>query len=294
MTLGLKRGTVRLCAHDPAWETLAAETIKTLYALLGDAAADIQHVGSTSVKSIMAKPIIDIAVATNDFDFVLSKKDELEKAGFYYRHHADLREQLLFACGNYYTGTGDLQTHFIHVVKTGSKDWHDYINFRDYLNAHPAAAKAYEEVKFRLAAAMPTDEGRAFYLAGKQPFISRTLASALAWSYLGKNISIVIDRPKGYVHEKDAYTLVYPLNYGFIPGVKGGDGEDLDVYLLGVPTPVREADCRVIGVVYRKNDLEDKLIAAPAGMRFTLEEMQAAVAFQERWYDTEIESLFTE
>ena len=56
--------------------------------------------------------------------------------------------------------------------------------------------------------------------------------------YLGKVVTIDIDRPIGYVHTKGEKTLVYPINYGYIPGVFGGDGEELDVYLLGVDVPV--------------------------------------------------------
>ena len=290
MTLGLKRGTVALFPHETEWEAKAARTIETLKRILGDAATDIQHVGSTAIPSIKAKPIIDIAVAVSDFDAVLQKQAELEKAGFYYRKSGeDLPEQLLFARGSFYEGTGDVQTHFIHVVKADGMAWRHYVNFRDYLNAHPDKAKAYETLKLRLAAQCPTDAGRERYLAGKRDFIADTLRKALVWSFLGKEIHIAIDRPVGYVHQKESYALVYPVNYGYIPGVIGGDGEELDVYLLGVREPVKEADCRVIGIVHRKNDAEDKLIAATAGATFTKDEMTAAVRFQEQWYDTEIE-----
>ncbi len=288
MRLGLPRGTVALAPHDPGWAAEAAQTIDTLRRILGDAAADAQHVGSTSIRDIMAKPIVDIAVAARDFDDVLKKRDALQAAGFYYRA-TDLPAQLLFAKGSFYEGTDELQTHFIHVVKTGSREWRDYLNFRDYMNANPAAAKAYEALKLRLAAECPLDAGRAHYLAGKHEFIRYALRKALVWSYLGRRIHIVVDRPVGYVHKKDTYALTYPVNYGYIPGVAGGDGEDLDVYLLGVAEPVKEADCRVIGIVHRKNDAEDKLIAAPEGRRFTKDEMAEAVSFQEQWFDAEIE-----
>ena len=110
-------------------------------------------------------------------------------------------------------------------------------------------------------------------------------------SYLGKTVEIGIDRPVGYVHHKGEKTLVYPINYGFIPNVLGGDGEELDVYLLGVSEPVERAECRIIGIVHRENDVEDKLIAAPIGMRFTVEEMREAIDFQEKYYHTRIEAL---
>ena len=114
----------------------------------------------------------------------------------------------------------------------------------------------------------------------------------LVRSYLGKTVTIGIDRPIGYVHrKKDGVCLTYPINYGYIPGVLGGDGEELDVYLLGVDTPVETYTCRVIGIVYRRNDVEDKLIAAPEGRTFTAEEMAAAVEFQEKYYDSYVESV---
>ena len=287
MMLGLRRGTVALVPHETAWEEEAARTVETLKTLFGETAADVQHVGSTSVRAVMAKPIVDIAVAATDLDAALKKRDALSAAGFYYRP-TELPEQLLFARGSYYEGTGEEQTHFIHVVRAGSKAWRDYLNFRNYLNAVPSAAKEYEALKLRLAAERPADPGRAYYLAGKQAFIARALVSALAWSYLGERVRIVIDRPVGYAHRRNGRTLRYPINYGYLPGTVGGDGEALDAYLLGVSEPVKEADARVVGVVLRKNDVEDKLIAAPEGAAITRDEMAAAVRFQERWFDAEL------
>ena len=113
-------------------------------------------------------------------------------------------------------------------------------------------------------------------------------------AYLGKTITIRIDRPIGFTHEKNGNRWTYPVNYGYIPGVLGGDGEELDVYLLGVDHPVSEAVCRVIGAVLRADDNEDKLIAAPPGISFTEEEMAAAVHFQERFHVSRVVSSFPE
>jgi GrpB-like predicted nucleotidyltransferase (UPF0157 family) len=287
--LGLKRGTVALAPHRREWEDEAERTANELRGILGDLVAGVQHVGSTSIATIMAKPIVDVALAVNDFDAVIAKRDELQAAGYYYRKHKDdLPDQLLFARGSYYEGTGDIQTHFIHVVRSGGTEWRDYLNFRDYLRAKPEEAKKYEALKLRLANECPIDSGRERYLSGKHDFIVETLRHALVWSYLGRLIRIGIDRPVGYVHKKENYTLIYPINYGYIPGVLGGDGEELDVYLLGVTEPLSEAECRVIAYAERKNDVEDKLIAAPDGMTFTKDEIARAVNFQEKWYDTEI------
>ena len=205
--LGLRRGTVALAPHETAWEEEAARTIARLKEILGGAASDIQHVGSTAVKSIMAKPIVDIAVATDGFDRVLALTEPLERAGFFYRP-GSLEGQLLFARGSYYDGTGDLQTHFIHVVKAGGRDWRDYVNFRDCLNANLSLAKEYEALKRSLVREAPVDAGRERYLAGKHAFVRRTLQTAALWAMLGRKVHIVVDRPIGYVHKTGAYETV--------------------------------------------------------------------------------------
>ena len=109
--------------------------------------------------------------------------------------------------------------------------------------------------------------------------------------YLGKIVTIGIDRPIGYVHHKGEKTLVYPINYGYIPDVLGGDGEELDVFLLGVDTPVQSFTGRIIGIVYRADDVEDKLVMAPDGTVFTAPEIAQAVYFQEKYYRTTIHSI---
>lgn len=111
---------------------------------------------------------------------------------------------------------------------------------------------------------------------------------ALVRFYLGKSVEIEMDRPIGSGHPKRA-EIVYPVNYGYLPGVLGGDGEEQDVYLLGVDVPVERFAARVIAIVHRENDVEDKLVAAPEGMTFTREEIARAVHFQEKYYTSEIE-----
>ena len=180
--IGLERGTVKLCEHEKEWEIEARNTIFRLKQILGDVIKDIQHVGSTSIISIKAKPIIDIAVAVDDFDDIIIFEKELKDNGFYYRPNAQasIKNQLLFACGSYYEGTGEMQTHFIHVVRTNSIDWINYINFRDYLNNTPSAAKEYEDLKVSLALQAPVDKGRQKYLQGKHDFIVRDTCKILS------------------------------------------------------------------------------------------------------------------
>lgn len=288
--IGLKRGTEKLFNHEKEWEFEAQRTISRLHKILGSVARDIQHVGSTSILTIKAKPIIDIAVAVDNFKDVLALEAEFNNYGFYYRPNVNLKDQLLFACGSYYDGRGDIQTHFIHVVLKNSMEWINYINFRDYLNKMPKVAKAYEDLKISLAAATPVDKGREQYLKGKHDFIVYTLRKALVNYYLGKTVEIKIDRSIGSTHPKYS-DFIYPVNYGYIPGVLGGDGEELDVYLLGVDNPVKEYIGRVIGIIHRHDDVEDKLVAAPEGINFTQTEIKEAVHFQEQYYESKIETI---
>lgn len=104
---------------------------------------------------------------------------------------------------------------------------------------------------------------------------------------LGKTVHICVDRPIGYNHDG----LIYPVNYGFIPGIIAGDGEEQDAYILGVDAPLKEFDGRVIGAIRRKDDCEDKLIVAPEGVLFHQGQIAGAVWFQERYFDTTVDSL---
>lgn len=106
-------------------------------------------------------------------------------------------------------------------------------------------------------------------------------------SFLGKEIYMVVDRPLGSTHPKHS-DIVYPVNYGYIPDTVSGDGEEIDVYLLGVSVPVRDFAARVIAVIHRLNDTEDKLVAAPIGTCFTKEEIKNLTHFQEQYFITEI------
>ena len=127
--IGLKRGTVKLTDHQVEWEENAGKTMETLKRLLGSAAIDIQHIGSTAIPSIHAKPIIDIVVGVYDLNDMIPHIEILGQNGFVFRG-ADVSGQVLFVMGDF---ENDLRTHHIHVVKCNGKEWNDYINFRDYL-----------------------------------------------------------------------------------------------------------------------------------------------------------------
>ena len=173
--LGLKRGTVELLPHQPEWDAQACAAIALLKRLLGDAAVDIQHVGSTAIPAIHAKPIVDIAVGVRALEDTLSHIESLERAGVLYRGE-DHPSQQLFVMGN---DERDIRTHHIHVVPWKGLAWNHYIAFRDYLNAFPEKAREYDALKRSLAARFADDRPR--YTAGKQALIDRLLLEAETW-----------------------------------------------------------------------------------------------------------------
>ncbi len=105
---------------------------------------------------------------------------------------------------------------------------------------------------------------------------------------LGEIVEVVIDRPLGSAHPNDP-DCIYPLNYGFVPGVYAGDGEEQDVYVMGVTERISRFSGRVIAVIRRLNDNEDKWVAAPEGCFFTEEEIRRATHFVEKYFESEIE-----
>lgn len=107
------------------------------------------------------------------------------------------------------------------------------------------------------------------------------------WNLLGKRIHVVVDRPIGHVHKG----IVYPVNYGFIPGLMAEDGEEQDAYILGVTEPLEAFDGIVIGAVCRRDDVEDKLIVVPEGMELHQGQIAEAVHFQEQYFSSEIQCL---
>lgn len=165
MPLGLKRGTVHLEPHDKQWDEIATQTIKTLKSILGDDAIDIQHIGSTAIPAIKAKPIIDIVVGTTDFGRIMSHNEQLENEGIFYRG-SDVEHQVLYVIGDM---EKDIRTHHIHVVKWNGTEWKNYIHFRDYLNANENMALQYQKVKEELESKYADD--RVTYTNGKQDMI---------------------------------------------------------------------------------------------------------------------------
>lgn len=104
---------------------------------------------------------------------------------------------------------------------------------------------------------------------------------------MGNLVHVVVDRPIG-CHHGD---IIYPINYGYIPGIIAGNGEEQDAYILGVTEPLSSFDGQVVAAVRRKNDCEDKLVVAPAGKVYHQGQIAEAVHFQEQYFISTIDSL---
>ena len=104
---------------------------------------------------------------------------------------------------------------------------------------------------------------------------------------IGKVVKVIVDRPIGTAHPKHN-DLIYSVNYGYVPEIFAPDGEEQDAYILGVDVPIAEFTGKVIAIIHRLNDIEDKWVVAPEGKSFTKEEIANSVAFQEKFFDIEI------
>ena len=105
-------------------------------------------------------------------------------------------------------------------------------------------------------------------------------------NYIGKKLSIKIDRPYGTKHPTHGF--IYPVNYGYVPNTISGDGEELDAYLLGVFEPVDEYDGECIAIIHRTNDNDDKLIIVPENKEYTDDQIEALTEFQEQYFKHKI------
>lgn len=105
---------------------------------------------------------------------------------------------------------------------------------------------------------------------------------------MNKLVKVIIDRPLGSVHPKYP-NLIYQINYGYIEGMIAGDGEYQDAYIMGINYPIDIFEGKVIAVIHRLNDVEDKYVVCDINKTYTLEEIKKAVEFQEKYFEIEIE-----
>jgi GrpB-like predicted nucleotidyltransferase (UPF0157 family) len=169
--LGLKKGVVELLPHDERWHRLFDEEKARLQEAIGENIISIEHVGSTSICGISAKPVLDIAVAIEKCADGEKCVEPLKDLGYEYRGENGIS-------GRYYFVKGKPRTHHLHMLLVDSAALQNHLLFRDYLRRNPVAAKEYDKLKKELSEKYQND--RDAYLDGKAEFVERILKIARA------------------------------------------------------------------------------------------------------------------
>ncbi|MBN1200361.1 MAG: GrpB family protein [Anaerolineae bacterium] len=159
-----------LAAYNPEWPKIFERENELLAGALGDHAIEIEHVGSTSVPGLRAKPIIDILLAVEAFAPLDEYKRLLEPLGYHHQSHDADDERLFF-------WKGIPRTHHLHIVEYVTWEHQRHLLFRDYLRSHDEIARLYEEIKRQLTSAFRGN--RPAYTKGKTAFIKSIMARAV-------------------------------------------------------------------------------------------------------------------
>ena len=170
--IGLSSNRVELHEHNAAWSCIFDEERTHLQNAVGETVLDIQHVGSTSIPAIPAKPIIDIAIAVENFEEATRCIEPLIELGYEYKGENGIPRRHYFC-----KGPPEAGTHHLHMNEAKSADWMSQIAFRDYLRANPALAGEYAAVKRQLAEEFPND--RMAYTECKTGIIGKIMTKAL-------------------------------------------------------------------------------------------------------------------
>jgi inorganic pyrophosphatase len=107
-----------------------------------------------------------------------------------------------------------------------------------------------------------------------------------ATKFLGKKVTVKVDRPLGSKHPE--FKITYPVNYGFIPKTKAPDGEEIDSYLLGIDKPIKEFTGKCIAIIHRLDDEDNKLVVVPENINLTDEEIIKLTHFQEKFFKIKV------
>lgn len=173
-----RNDAIEIVPYDSAWPKLAEKEIATLKTILPSACLiDIQHVGSTAVSGLSAKPIIDIQIAVTSLPTIKPLAiEQLKNFGYVFWDENPEHDRLFFVKGM--PPYGEKRTHHVHIVEPNSKHWREKLAFRDYLRSHPDAAHAYQQLKMQLMQQYRYD--REAYTQAKTEFIQASLMKAKA------------------------------------------------------------------------------------------------------------------
>ncbi|WP_416839938.1 GrpB family protein [Haloferax sp. DFSO52] len=169
--LGLARGTVELVAHNPAWHDAYEREIERLRSRLDITVLGFEHVGSTAIPGIAAKPIVDMLLLVSDLDERDGLAAELEDVGYEERPNDDVPDRRFFA-----RGPPSRRTHYLSVTEHGSDCHREQVTFRDALRADPELAAEYDRLKQSLAEAHPDE--RSAYTDAKSSFVESVLEAS--------------------------------------------------------------------------------------------------------------------
>jgi len=177
--IGLKRSSVQVVEYNPGWATLAADACQKVQQTCGNLVVEVQHVGSTAVPRLPAKPILDIAAAVDNFDVIPDLIQKFTGLGYLYRgvlsellgtsKNAEDADSYLFVKES----SPDVRTIHLHIVEYKGTEWENYIRFRDVLRNDPIIRKQYAQLKLNLLTRFPND--RKSYTASKHNFIQEIL-----------------------------------------------------------------------------------------------------------------------
>ena len=162
--------SVTVVPYDPAWKSAFCEIKKELESAIGDLVIGIEHVGSTSVEGMAAKPCIDVDVIIQDNSVLDSVIKRLEKIGYIHEGNLGIPDREAFQ----YFNKPHLQKHHLYVCPMQSQELYHHITFRDFLRNNPDAAKAYSAAKETAARMFPNDINQ--YIAYKTPCIEELYA----------------------------------------------------------------------------------------------------------------------
>ena len=167
--IGLPKGSVQVISYQSCWPELFHQEATRLRSALGSAIGQVEHVGSTAVPGLSAKPIIDILVAVPSLSVARTLIAPLEQLCYEHCPDVPAPTRLFFALGPHTN-----RTHYLSLAEVGSAAWHDQTAFRDYLCSHPEAVAAYATLKHQLALQFASD--RTAYTAAKEHFIHTILS----------------------------------------------------------------------------------------------------------------------
>ena len=169
-SLGLESGTARLVEYDDRWPFLFRAEAARILAAASELQLTLEHVGSTAVPGLCAKPVLDILAGYTGAVPALACVAPLERAGYEHRGDAGI-------VGHQFFRRGQPRAYHIHLVELGGRLWREYLAFRDYLRSDTRAAVEYADLKRQLAARHPRD--REAYISGKSSFVVAAIHRSL-------------------------------------------------------------------------------------------------------------------